>query len=147
MKISSSIKHNLPHTLTTTPPPPPTSHMPQPQKKRRTVCFHAAQAPLNLTPPPQPDDEHGHDSSEEEAPQCIVQCGRRSRSLDIMSGSGSSQPKELEHQTKGLQGDQGDDSGSDSNDAQQRRKGGHLSQERVNKLNVLCNEFLQSIEE
>jgi len=101
-------------------------------------------------------DDSEHDSTVEKIPQQVVcQCGKKSKTLDskstsaVASGSGSSQSKELTNQNRESK-DQGGDSGSESNDdtkSPQRRKGGHLSQERVDKLNALHDGFLQSIKE
>src|SRR5258705_6664204 len=92
-------------------------------------------------------DDSECNSTVEKIPQQVVcQCGKKSKPLDckstsaVASGSGSSQSKELTNQNRESK-DQGGDSGSESNDdtkSPQRRKGGCLSQERVDKLNALC---------
>src|SRR5260221_2250020 len=132
--------------ITALPPSSSSSHMAKQLQKKRIVCSRV----LSTV------DDSEHDSAVEEILQQVVhQCGKKSKTLDskltsaVASGSGGSQSKELMNQNRESK-DQGGDSGSESNDdtkSPQRRKGGCLSQERVDELNALHDGFLQSIEE
>src|SRR5258708_20179425 len=132
--------------IPTLPPSSSSSCMAKQLQKKRIVHSHA----LSTV------DDSEHDSTVEKILQQVVrQCGKKSKTLDskstsaVASGSGGSQSKELTNQNRESK-DQGGDSGSESNDdtkSPQRRKGGCLSQERVDKLNALHDGFLQSIEE
>ncbi len=132
--------------ITTLPPSSSSSHMAKQLWKKRIMHSHV----LSTV------DDSEHDSTVEEILQQVVhQCGKKSKTLDSKStsavalGSGGSQSKELMNQNRESK-DQGGDSGRESNDntkSPQRRKGGCLSQERVDKLNALCDGFLQSIKE
>ncbi len=124
--------------IPTLPPSSSSSCMAKQLQKKRIVHSHA----LSTV------DDSEHDSTVEKILQQVVrQCGKKSKTLEFWFVS--SQSKELTNQNRESK-DQGGDSGSESNDdtkSPQRRKGGHLSQERVDELNALCDGFLQSIKE